>query len=392
MNPNDLYASAPSGKTVDRFATRSEWKKNKIYPKPTNGLHVIGIDMGYSSPKCVFETGNLVFPNYCKQITGETFGKLPADAIIYIAENGDRYYVGDMAQRTLSEDSVVSEESLYGRNHYLHPEFKVIFETALGLSTWDLDSDGSNLYVQTGLPPAYRGKDEPYLRQALVGAHNFSLTVRGVTKAFHIALSDDRIGVMAQPMGTLNSLLFNDDGSYSAIAPEILRSDLMIFDCGFKTLDTFFIHANELADQTTNAQLGMYRVLDEARKMIRKEYGTPVSIPAMQKVLKTGTIQVNDLMTLTSKSYDVSDIIEKASAKVCGEAIDSVKDHLFEIKYLILTGGTGEAWYDAFSKRLAAAPITLLRGRESSSLPTLYANARGYYMSRVKKLSKGEYL
>lgn len=369
------------------LSTRSEWRFDKNLPRP-NGIHVIGLDMGYSSPKCVFEHGNLVFPNFCKKVTGELFGELSKNTILYENETGERYYVGEAAQKTLSEDSVVSEESLFGRNHYLHPEFRIVYETALGLSLWNVKTDGSDLFLQTGLPPAYKEKDEPYLRQALSGRHVFSLTIENVTKSFDVTLSYDQIDIMAQPMGTLNSILFNDDGSFSNLAPSIMRSDLMIFDCGFKTLDTFFIHANELCDQTTNPNLGMYRILDETRKMIQKEYGISVSMPAMQKVLRTGKIDVNDLLTLTTKSYPIESFVKKASDLVCTEAIETIKDHIFEIRYLILTGGTSELWYDAFTKRLSTVPVTILRGRENSSLPTFYANARGYYMSRVKKLSR----
>ena len=131
------------------FSTRSEYRNNKTNPK-AGDISVIGIDMGYSAPKCVFEHGNFVFPNYVKRLDGELFGELPKDMLIYTNEKGESYIVGDLAIRSLDEDSVVAEDSLYGRNHYLHPEFKIVFETALGLACWlDENNDGSNLFIQT---------------------------------------------------------------------------------------------------------------------------------------------------------------------------------------------------------------------------------------------------
>ena len=70
------------------FSTRSE-NKQKENPR-VKGMHVIGLDMGYSGPKCVHENGNFVFPNYCQKITGEIFGELGKHDYVYEdLETGD---------------------------------------------------------------------------------------------------------------------------------------------------------------------------------------------------------------------------------------------------------------------------------------------------------------
>ena len=370
------------------YATRSEWKAGKHNPTVA-GKHIIGLDMGYSAPKGFYESGNFVFPNFCEKINGDLFGKLPANAMIYENAEGERYFVGAAATRGLSEDSVVSEDALYGRNHYLHPEFRVMFETALGMALWAVSTNGEDVFLQTGLPPAYKVKDDPYLRSVMAGTHDFTLTIRGISKHFDITLKDDQIDIMSQPMGTLNSILFNDDGSYSNIAGDIMRNNILVFDAGFRTLDTFFIQNNELKDQTTSASLGMHRILDETRKMISEELGVQVSIPAMQKILTTGYVNVNDLVTLSQKSYSIEEYLNRATNIVCSEALETLKDYIFQIRYLVMTGGTSEVLIDTFSERLrGVSNLTILRGRENSSLPTFYANARGYYMSRYKKMQR----
>ena len=173
------------------FATRSQWVTNHNFPT-VPGVHILGLDMGYSAPKIVYENGQIVFPNFCKKLEGELIGELPKGAIVYENPAGDRYYVGKMALNTLSEDSVVAEDSLFGRNHYLHSDFRVVFDTALGLALWNIDTDGTDLFLQTGLPPAYMTKDESYIRAAMTGTHEFSLIVEGQKKNFSVSITNEQ--------------------------------------------------------------------------------------------------------------------------------------------------------------------------------------------------------
>ncbi len=377
------------------FSTRSEYKIGKNNPK-AGDVKVIGLDMGYSSPKCVHESGNFMFPNYVKRITGELFGSTPNDMLVYTNEKNESYIVGNFAIRSLDEDSVVSEDSLYGRNHYLHPEFRIVFETALALALWNLNTDGSNIFLQTGLPPAYIVRDEPYIRSVLAGEHKFKLEKGGEAKSFDITLTNEQIDVMTQPMGAIQSVLFNDDGSYSKHAAAIMSPnvDTLLIDGGFVTFDKFVKHGRELTSQGSNANLGMKRVLDETRKMIARDFGVNISIPAMQKVLKSGTFAVNDLITMNFEDHDVSEYFEKANNEIANVALESVKEDIVSgVKYIIMAGGTGEAWYPIFKEFVDRLPEkkrpVILLGSESSNLPGVYGVARGYYMSRVNKLRKG---
>ena len=113
--------------------------------------------------------------------------------------------------------------------------------------------------------------------------------------------------------------------------------------------------------------------------------GTTVSIPAMQTCLRTGKIKVNDYVNMSVKEYEIDEYLKKANEKVCAEAFESIKDQVFEIRYLIMTGGTGAAWCDYFKEKLKMIPsLEVISGNRNSNLPMIYANARGYYMYRLK--------
>lgn len=365
------------------FATRAE-KRCKDNPHIA-GVHILGLDMGYSSPKCVYEGGNFMFPNFCQKITGELFGKLSKSDLIYEdIETGEKYCVGDMATKSISEDTLVAEDSLYGRNHYLHPNFIINLRTALGLALWNVETDGHDVFIQTGLPPAYMLQDEVYLRNAIERTHQFRLTSGDETKTFNLTFTKENVDVMYQPMGTFYSTVFDNNGNPTPAMAEYMNSNIMVFDGGFGTLDKFVVYEKELKNKSSDENLGMKRVLEEARELIRKDFGTDISIPAMQTCLKTGKIQVNDMVNLTTRTYAIDTYIEKANEIVREEAFESIKNYVFKIKYLIMSGGTGAAWYNYFKERLKnVESLQVIQGNTNSSLPMVYSNARGYYMYRL---------
>lgn len=364
------------------FSTRTEIraKENPCI----DGVHIIGLDMGYSGPKCFYEKGNFVFPNYCQKLTGEIFGELNKTDIVYEdLDTHEKYCIGEMAIKSLSEDAVVAEDSLFGRNHYLHPNFLITFRASLGIALWDVETNGSDVFIQTGLPPAYITKDEPYLRKVMEQTHRFKLTVGRDSRIFEVTLTKENIDVMYQPMGSFYSVVTDMNGNLLPIIENYTNSNLMVFDGGFKTLDKFLVRGKQLETKDTDAELGMKRVLEETRKLIQKDLNVSISIPAMQTCLKTGKIKVNDMVELTVKEYPIEEYLKKANEKVREEALESIKNHVFDIKYLIMTGGTGGAWCEYFKERLKNLPLEIVPGNSGSNLPIVYANARGYYMYRL---------
>lgn len=367
------------------FSTRTE-RRLKENPH-VKGTHILGLDMGYSGPKCFHEKGNLMFPNYCQELQGELFGELSKTDIVY-EDSGTKkkYCVGDMANRLLTEDSVVPEDTLFGRNHYLHPNFLITFRTALGLAMWDTPTDGSDIFIQTGLPPAYFKKDQEYLKRVMTGTHRFSIQNGNEKREFDITIQPEQIDVMYQPMGTYWSTMFNVDGNLLDSIFDFQTSNFMIFDGGFGTLDKFLVQGNTLKTKGTDANLGMRRVLDETRKIMEEELQVQVSIPAMQSCLKTGQIKINDMINLRVNTYPIDEFLEKANQMVCEEAFESIKDEVFGIRYLVMTGGTGAAWYPYFKKKLKDIALEVIPGNINSPLPVVYSNARGYYMYRLQQI------
>lgn len=367
------------------FATRAEWKKADNPKK--EGKHIIGLDLGYSGAKGFYENGYFCIPNFSAPITEDLFGSLHDGDIVYEnLKTKKKYFVGKAAIESLESGSVVDESAMLDRNHYLSAEYLVLVHTSIGMALWDTKTDGTDVVIQTGLPPAYLREDEPLIRSVLEGEHIYKLTIGNESRRFHYTLRHDNVDVMRQPMGTYYSVVFGPDGKPTQRLGQFMKSNIIIFDGGFGTLDKFIIkNRGRQSVSDTEPQLGMKRVFSEARDMIEKDFNVSISIPAMQNCLETGMFQKIDRIALKTNEYPVNKYIEQANEMVREEAFDYIKNDLASAQFLIMSGGTGAAWYDYFCERTKFLKnLQVLEGNYGSGLLGIYSNARGYYMAQLQ--------
>ena len=369
---------------IKNFATRSEWKR--IENPRKEGKHIIGLDLGYSGSKGFYESGYFCIPNYSTQITEELFGAPHENDIVYEdLKTKKKYFVGKAAIESLNSSSVTDETKLFSQYHYLSPEFLILARVSLGMALWDVKTEGNDVIVQTGLPPAYLNEDEEYIRSVLEGEHIFKLSVGNESRRFHFTLRHDNVDVMKQPMGTYYSVVFGPDGKPTKRLSQFMNSNIIIFDGGFGTLDKFVIknHGRQ-SFSDTQPQLGMKRVFSEARNLIAKDFNINISIPAMQNCLETGVISKFDRIALKTKEYPIGKYFEQANAMIREEAFDYIRTELADAQFLIMSGGTGAAWYEYFCEKTKLIDtLTVLEGNYESGLPGIYSNARGYYMAQL---------
>mgnify|MGYP006905528331 FL=1 len=105
----------------------------------------------------------------------------------------------------------------------------------------------------------------------------------------------------------------------------------------------------------------------------------------MQNCLETGMFQKIDRIALKTNEYPVNKYIEQANEMVREEAFDYIKNDLASAQFLIMSGGTGAAWYDYFCERTKFLKnLQVLEGNYGSGLLGIYSNARGYYMAQLQ--------
>ena len=385
--------------TLD-FMTKTAYIDRQDTP-PKEGVYLIAIDIGYSAVKCMSENTASVFPSFAIPDTGlGTIGDLTDDFIRYKnLKTGEKWFVGKMATSTLSDDDTsISESSLYRRDRYSDPMFRVIAETGLGLACIKDDSyKYRKIHVQTGLPPRYLNKgsyDRTAMLEILGGHHHFQLKI-GQHKAveFEMMIDPKSVGLMPQPMGTLFSAAVMDDHKMTEDAKDIFNSNVIIFDGGFGTLDMYPIKSHKIQHSETFDHLGMKRVLEETTEEIRSRYRKEISVPAMQNHLESGTFRWFEQRTLSTKEEPLAEILEENSKKICDEAISKMFQvyPVYEYDYMIITGGTGAAWYDRISEKLKKMEtLKLIRGSKNDTLPQIFANVRGYYQYLYSGLVAGK--
>lgn len=356
---------------------------------PSKGRWNIGLDIGYSAVKGFAPNVVFCFPAFAKKVTEIDTIRRPNEKDIQYRNDatGEIWDVGESAQdRCTTNDN---ELNVYGRVRYFNEMFKVISEVGMAFgmlkNRYGAPTD-KEIYLQTGLPPEYRKRDEEDLKEALSGRHTFSVKIgKRDWIPFDFELDANHIGVIDQPMGTLLSVSTASNGRPSADAAQFFSSNVLIMDAGFGTLDIYNISKGKiLTTPETIDDMGMKRVFKEVIEQIFAKYKKEITILGMQSVLSSGKISIFDKKARRSSSVDISDILEECNKKVCMEALERIcnsYDNLIDHNYLIITGGTCSAWAslirDFFS---GMETLTVLSGAQNDNLSSVFANARGYYM------------
>ena len=77
-------------------------------------------------------------------------------------------------------------------------------------------------------------------------------------------------------------------------------------------------------------------------------------------------------------------LLSAASDEVFKDAIErakSITSAFRDYNYLIVSGGTGDAWYEKIEKYLSGMhTLHVMKGNVNDHLPMIYSNVRGYYM------------
>lgn len=380
------------------FSTKTEIvQKNN---GKAEGVWEAGLDLGYSGVKFFSPNSYGRFPSFAKRLDSEIgfMSNVPNNAIQYKDDKGNYWVVGEFAYSFLKPgDTSDNDSALYGRERYQQPMFKVIVDTSLGLATMgnNIAKPGANdkFVIQTGLPERYLS-DSNELRDAIGGMHNFSLRIGARPwQKFSIFIDRRDVYVMSQPKGTLFSVCIDGNGGATPQAREYLSSSGLVFDAGFGTLDIFPILNGAVGEGETFSDLGMRRIMQNTAAQINKMYHESLTIPQLLKVLPTGKVRHADMKTFSVKEYDFSSILEKENINVCNEAIERLAGSmpLVEYNYMIITGGTGEAWYPIISEKFKDfSTLKLVKGNINGTFPMVYANVRGYYFYRYNKLLKAQ--
>ena len=365
------------------FRTRQEFR-SKANPKGKD--YIIGLDVGYSATKVFYENGFFVFPSYAKKINN-IMELANAKDILYKDESGEIYMVGYVAQNMLeSTNTNDTSAELFGRKRYSNKIFKIFCDVAIAIATAK-KTDNRKVIIQTGLPSSYVDGDQKELIRAISKPSTFSLKI-GDGKWIKYTSSVDAkdVYVMPQPAGSLYSILIQSDGQYVPNAKEILNSNVLVMDIGFGTFDFFGLKNRANVCNESIDEIGMREVLTHTSKKILSEYNEDIRVAALQKNLETGKVICINEEEMCDEEKDLAPLLESSNNEVFKEAMQRAKgvtDAFRGYKYIIVAGGTGEAWYTNIKEWLSnRRTLSVIPSNYNDKLPFIYSNVRGYYLYR----------
>lgn len=393
---------------TSRYRTRTEIVPNKYeMVQMPEDLWIIGLDSGYGGMKGFSPNKYFCFPSYAEKLDKDRMVMTMMDSndIFYHDLDTDEHYLlGRNAQNAISKnDTNDTEGELFSRNRHTNKKFYVLCMAAIGIACMENkygSGVGKELIIQGGLPPAYIDDGTASYIKMLSKPANFELTVgNNRTVEFHLSIKPENIFVTLQPKGTMASINIGNNGKYIPDAPKYMTGNLLVCDIGYNTMDIFGFKGHKLTVKESWNTYGMRAVLQMVAEEIKNEKGTDIRVPAMQKYLETGIIHITKELDMDAEDFSFDEeefsfapILERCSKTICNRAliqIANTTENYSDYNYLVITGGTGAAWFEWIQEKFKnARKLKIIPGNRNDNLDMLYANARGYYLFRVMAVNK----
>lgn len=371
---------------TQKYKTRQEFNQ-KINPKGKQ--FIIGLDAGYSSMKVYHENGYFCFPSFIKKVSEEKLTISSKEDILYRdIETGELYMIGVTAQKMVSStDTNDTESELFSRKRYTQKSFQILCNVAIAMAA-QYKKDNREIIIQTGLPTAYVEGDSMALKKSLCKNNTFELKIGNEQwKKHHYEIAIKNIYIMPQPAGSFYSALIKNNGEYMPDAKDFLFSNVLVMDIGFGTFDFYGVKNRAIECRESIDDIGMREVLKNTSAKILNELNEDIRVPSLQNNLETGTVVYVNEEEMETSEVPLAPFLEQANEEVFHNAMEKAKavTNVFrDYKYLIVSGGTGEAWFPMIKEYLSKMKtLNLIPGnRNAENLPFLYGNVRGYYLYR----------
>lgn len=391
--------------SISDYAARTEFRLHER-PLPFVGSKnevPIGLDIGYSSTNVYSMFGQHIFPSFPIRVA-EDFSMVADKTDIRYRDESGTWYIGNLARAAIEDGKIQAQsQTLFGRQRINSLEYLVLLRVGLffGLIKKDLGhtyeiAKDIRLRINTGLPDQYLNRDRLALKERFAGHHHFEIKV-GLKDWIKVSfdINEEDVHVISQPFGTLWALAANRNGELTNL--DLLIKNVLIFDGGQHTIDTYFNRRGLKGISSTWENLSMMQIIRNVRKRVRgatKGQGDFLEY-AFDKIItsdKPGKIRYG-----RRQEYDISkDIIEctEEIAKEAARELDTIYDNLNDVDILVCTGGTGKAFYPYFKKYYNYEGLEVLLAEKTDSdnevenFSAVFANAVGFYNNLIANLNE----
>lgn len=329
--------------------------------------NVVGLDIGYSNVKMVFEVEGVkttvVMPAGAApsiQFTNNPGGRMAQGAAgavkpIQVVVEGEEYFAG------VEPGSLESWERNLGDDYIDSLPYRALFYAALA-RTGKKEID----HLVTGLPVNHF-MDEKYrdrLAKVMTGEHQI---------APKKTVSVKKVTVLPQPGGAYYHAISNIDDM--EIMERIEYARCIVIDPGFYSVDFVTFEEGAIRYNSAGTSLeAMSKILQRVADYIHRDYSTPPSIATLEKAVRLN----REFIFHLSEKIELIPYLMRAGMEAGSAAVQKVKNSLRQdsgnADVVIIAGGGAEFYREAVVKAFPKARLYVPQN-------SVIAVADGYFIA-----------
>lgn len=375
---------------LEKFAHKTDIKFLTA-GSPFESFTPCGIDVGYSAIKVRSPFNTSIIPSLVQRVVVDSPLFVDDMDIRYRNENGEIWYVGSLAKKSLRHNVSVKNSIMLGRQRIQSEEFLVqirvgiFFAMLKNLTDNAYFMESKPLKIQSGLPPEFMKQDSAELKNRFIGEHNFFIKIgkRNWQKVSVIIKPND-VFVCKQPFGTLMSCIMNDKGE--VVNEKLLTQNLLVVDPGFHSVDTFHcLQGATEGESLTWENYGMQEVFQRTCNSILKgtKNQADINVYMLEKSLKDGFVYYGP----KKQKYDFTNDFYQNLRNVCRSflnELDTTYNNMMDVDVIIVTGGTGAAWEKYIREHYSQmGGLQVVLANKDNDI--VLANVEGYYNLLVSR-------
>ena len=218
----------------------------------------------------------------------------------------------------------------------------------------------SEIYIGVALPHDAVDSSWSYIESWLKEKHSF--TFETADAKYELNLDTHRCMSGSQVIAALYGVLTDDIGVQKDVEEGVLNESKLpaiVIDGGYLTLGIAHFTSVQLVDDSdSNLTFAMKNIYENVAKQIREKTGRENITSMFVKQLMKKSDQIIHYREADGKSQslDVAKYVAKETRHVCEEMVKELKrkyDELYEVKTIVVTGGTGMAYFEILKELLS---------------------------------------
>ena len=348
----------------------------------------IALDIGYGGVKVFSMNGMHSFPSLLFRVKKDTIFLDNETDIKYIDEDGNLWYIGDRARDSLETGSrQIDSDDFYSSKRLETDEFLILLRVAIYLGLckegFEFSSKGKRIRIATGLPEEDVERDSRKLRKIIAGHHHFQISVGGreFTKV-NFDIEDDDIEILSQPLGTIYSMAFDMKGNIPR-EDLIVDKNVLVLDGGMYTFDTYLSNRADQGTSKTWEEFAMHEVHIKVRDIIKEKTGRFINEYDIEKYMMDERNPCTIRYEGKQRYYFGDDYLEtlKAMSERLVRKLKRTYDDFNDVDVVIVTGGTGKAFYPFLERMIPVDELMLAEsnGSELGNFDAVFSNVVGFF-------------